>query len=400
MKLYAQCGYGPGDKLDRALGEGLIHGAILCPRYMRPDRAKEECARLRTAFPQSDLLLDPEYYATGVIGSPNGQLGYLEEWPCFRSPRRTEFLVNATRVEEVVQETLRSQADVGVTIFIAPSVYIPRSLDSIDMALSLSFMQRAATAAVRRPGRQVLATLAVHRDALLNRAALLGFSNGVTGMSEKPDGIYLLVGADSSGTTGGLPSPDLVQPEVLGAWMFLNLVFSINGMAVVNGSADLLAPFLGVAGGSAGATGWWSNLQTFSMDRYVRSPGIRRAPLTRYLSNRLLARVTIDEREAMVAVMPNIANGLPHDADYVRAQPERTQEICQTWEALQALTGSICQAGDIVGGMTRMKEALTHAETMWAHLRGHGVSRNPEAVDEYLGCLRGALDVFSELAEL
>lgn len=400
MKLYAQCGYGPADKLDRALGKASIDGVILSPRYMRPDRAKEECQHLREAFPHADILLDPEYYAAVAIGAPNAQLGFLEEWPYFRAPRTTEFLVDASRVEHVVQESLQAQTDAGTTMLIAPSVYVSRSLDSMETALALSFLQCAAIASSARPERQVLATLALHRDALLNRGALLDFVNGLTGMPEKPDGVYLLVGAESSGTNQGLPSAELTQPEVLGAWMFLNLVLSLNGMPVVNGYSDLLGPFLGVAGGSSGATGWYSNLQCFSWDRYIRSGGFRSQPLVRYVSMRLLTRLTVDERGAMVAVVPEVGNGLEHDRDYVGAQPGRTVEVCQTWEAVRALMGRMCGSGGVIAGMDRLRRAIGEAEVTWARLRGYGLGRSQEAVDEYLRCLRGALGVFTELAEL
>ena len=41
MKLYAQHGYAPSDKMHRALEEGVIDGIILSPRYLTKILAKE-----------------------------------------------------------------------------------------------------------------------------------------------------------------------------------------------------------------------------------------------------------------------------------------------------------------------------------------------------------------------
>lgn len=66
--------------------------------------------------------------------------------------------------------------------------------------------------------------------------------------------------------------------------MFINHTLTVNGFEVINSYSDILTPFQGAAGGVAGALGWWSNLRTFSLDRFSPAAGGGRLPIQRDLS--------------------------------------------------------------------------------------------------------------------
>jgi len=398
MKLYAQHGHGPSDKIQRGLKEGLIGGVILGARYVQADNLKEEIQKLKNCSGTADVIVDPEYCAAAIWGAPNAQLGNLEDWGYFHPLRMADYLVKPSLVAGIVETALEVQKESGATKLIAPSIYISQSLDSMEAALSLSFLEKAV-AAQEAVEEDILPTLALHRDALLNRMKVVEFVNALTGMSDRPRGIYLIVGADTSSGTNGLPPPELFDYEVLSAWMYLNFALSINRVKIVNGFSDMLSPFLCISGAHAGATGWWSNLQWYSIDRYIRSPGIRKPPLKRYLSTRLLARITARNRDAFVAIRPDIANGLPHDSDYIAEEPDRTAEMLQGWEALGALMNSI-DCDDIFARLEAARNAIKNAEMSWAGLRDGGVTQGQEAASEYLRSLRNALSEFEKMAEL
>jgi hypothetical protein len=74
--------------------------------------------------------------------------------------------------------------------------------------------------------------------------------------------------------------------------MLINHTLTLNGFDTINGYSDILTPFLGAGGGGVGATGWWSNLRTFSLDRFNPPVGGGRQPIERYLSCALLNRIT------------------------------------------------------------------------------------------------------------
>jgi len=113
------------------------------------------------------------------------------------------------------------------------------------------------------PEKRIYATLAVSGEVLINAEELLRFLNQLIALEIPLDGFYVLVAAGNAEAR-----TDLFNAEVTAGWMFLNHVLSVKGFLVINGFSDLLTPFLGAAGAEAGATGWWSNLRTFSLERF------------------------------------------------------------------------------------------------------------------------------------
>ena len=99
------------------------------------------------------------------------------------------------------------------------------------------------------------------------------FLNQLIVLETPPDGFYVLVAADNAEAR-----TDLFNAEVIAGWVFLNHVLSVKGFLVIYGFSDLLTPFLGATGAEAGASGWWSNLRTFSVERFSPSTGGGRTP--------------------------------------------------------------------------------------------------------------------------
>ncbi|MCK4821652.1 hypothetical protein KA005_38155, partial [bacterium] len=149
----------------------------------------------------------------------------------------------------------------------------------------------------------------------------------------------------------------------------------------------------------AGSTGWWSNLQVFSMGRYIRSSAGGQLPLVRYLSKKLFNRITVNEREAFVEVIPGIMNGLSTDTLYEGLQPNRTEEALQTWQAISYLNSSVI-SNDISESLNRLRNCVTESEQCYTELQTFGFSEHFEAKMEYLSALKNSLTVFGQMAEL
>ena len=124
---------------------------------------------------------------------------------------------------------------------------------------------------------QLPATQTLRFDIVLplrDRAGLQNFLQELTELENPPSGIYLLVEHPDQEIT-----PTLEESDVLSRWMLINRALTQSGYEVMNGYADLLAPYLGAAGATAVASGWWNTLKVFSLRKFGPSPGAARQPV-------------------------------------------------------------------------------------------------------------------------
>jgi hypothetical protein len=402
MKLLAQHGHQPSDIIARGVQEGIIEGAVLSPRYLGPEKIAGKISEIRAANSGATILLDPEYYATRQIGTPNNQLGHLEDWSYFTSQSRRD-LVRGQAVETALCRVCEATAGLDVSAHIAPNVYVAQSFDSMEAGIALNFVA-GAKAVFRNTSKPVYATLAIDRRALIHSPDFMSFFksflNDLTALEEPPDGFYILVGGGLIDERSDLVHSEVVNADVVGGWMMLNYTLAQNGFKVINGCADLLAPFLCAVGGSAGATGWWSNLRLFTMGRYIKPEGRGgQPPIVRYVSKRLMNRIKFDELRAYERILPGVLNDLPHDVDYTARIPDRTAEALQTWEAVSSLNQKLT-GGDVETNLRNLAAHVENAKATYASVQTRGISEGIETVTEYLDQLSGAIDTFRRLAEL
>jgi len=399
MKLYAQHGFGPGDKVREGIREGIIDGVIYSARYEKQSNITKDIEEIKQYAERSDILLDPEIYACFHAGLPDAQLGGLTDWPFFAAYRRSQ-LETTEIVDRILEDTLTVLINLPLTAIIAPNIYIPRSFNSIEAVIAKNFIRRTRSAfAHKEDKRRVFSTLAVGRDTLLDQMEFESFLNDITALDNPPDGFYLLIGGGMTEERTDLSQSEIMHADVIANWMLLNYTLSLNGSIVINGCSDILTPFLGGVGGHAGATGWWTNLRMFSMNRYIRSVSGGRLPLVRYLSNSILNRITFSEREAIAALVPEINNGLPHDKDYEGKEPQRNIEVLQTWEAIADLNKRLVTA-DTNENLSRLERSVNLAEAAYENISMLGIQLNVEAKKEYVAALREGIRTFKRNAEI
>jgi len=180
MKLYAQHGYGEGEKISNGLSEESLDGAIYSPRDVSPEKFKDKVNQVRQNFPGADILLDPQFYISPYAHRPNAKLGKLEEWDFFKPYRRGELEIDEA-VERILSEFMLHITDLPVTGVIAPNIYIPKSFDSIEAAIAKNFIRRTRIAFDKMSNdTRVYATLAISAQALANREEFESFMNDIT----------------------------------------------------------------------------------------------------------------------------------------------------------------------------------------------------------------------------
>jgi len=391
MKIFAQQGYGPKDKLTTALSNSEIEGVILSPRYLKPQKLSDQIEQI--AAHNGQAYMDPEWHAAIHLSHPMSNLGNLETWSYFTMPRRGQ-LISGAAIPKVLENSLQVQKELGLQEWIAPNVLIDNA-DSIETGISLNFISRTKEASKRVGNAQVFATLALSRDAILNTKGFQDIFDALTSIPTPPDGVYIVVGSTSSSELRS----DLYHPQVIAGWMYMNYALSINGIRVMNGYCHLLTPLLGIAGAESCASGWHSGLRQFVLGRYVKTSSGGRQPAIHYISNALLSRIRQTDYLAFKRVVPEVANSLPNDVFYNSSEPDRTLEARQSWEALSALTQAYC-SNDIERNIPDMDNHLTQAIQFWTKLANFGLNNGAEANLERLRAMKEGLALFTKWAEI
>lgn len=400
MNLYAQQGYGTGNKIIDGLSRGWIDGAILSPKDNQFARLRDQLDSMTTDFPMADRLVDPQFYATLIARIDGTRLGRLAvDYPYFE-PRRRGQLESETQIRLDLEAVLRFQADLPVTHVIAPNIIIPRSLNSVEAVIAKNFIRNTQTVwATLNDERPIYATLAVSDEALRDRQELEEFLIDITVLDEGPDGFYLLVYHDSSAAM-----EDLIDSRTMAAWLLLNHSLKLNGYQLINGYSDILTPFLAAAGADAGATGWWSNLKVFSLERFEPAVPGGQQPVPRYLSCGLLNSIRFDELQRIRDVVPRVLNDLDSDDYYPTnngSRPDdRTVEMLQTWEAIRHLNESI-REGETVLNMRQCQAWVNQARNLYVEVNTDaGLQLFKRSNDAHLDPIRYGIEMFADLAEI
>jgi hypothetical protein len=399
MKLYAQHGASEGEKITEGFARGLLDGVLYSPRDVSLASLKEKLATVQSGAPTAERLVDPQYYAIFLNGTEEARLGYLmeEDYNAYFQPRRRSQLERESQIEKELAAALAFQSGLNVTGVIAPNILVPNSLNSIEAVISKNFIRLAkAQHAALKDKRPLYATLAVSRNALVDKQELVDFLNEITLLDDPPDGFYILISARNTEARS-----DIYNADVIAAWMFINHTLAVNGFKVINGYSDILTPFLGVAGGEAGALGWWSNLKVFSLDRFAPSAGGGRLPIQRYLSLALLNRITFFEFDQLRTMFPAVVNKLAGDALYdpaVGSEPQRNLEVIQSWEAVKALNTRLV-GPDQAKALRQCSEAIKLAGMNYDAVQ-RLIRLDQKSNPEHIQPLSDGLGLFAKLAEL
>jgi hypothetical protein len=406
MKLYAQHGAAQGDKTIRGIEGRYVDGVIYSPRDIRASQLQSQIAEVARINSEAEQLFDPQYYAAYNVTDPEARLGRLttcEEYEAyFTQRRRRELERDTTIIVTDIENCLSFQNGLDVTGIISPNILVSRSFDSIEGAIAKNFIRMAGQVRAKRGyDKPLYATLVVSRETLLDRRELFSFLEDITVLDEPPNGFYVLIAASSEDARA-----DIFHADVIAGWLLINQSLSLNGYKVINGYSDLLTPFLGVAGATAGATGWWLNLRTFSLGRFLPASG-GRLPIPRYLSKVLLNRIThielaqIANLRAQFPRLPDVLNGLETDLLYPPEngyEPARPDEVLQSWESIRSLCDDLCRE-DQTATLRLCRAAIVRAIAAYDEIQSV-IRLDPKSNDEHLSAIEEGLRLFMRLAEI
>jgi hypothetical protein len=399
MNLYAQHGYGDGQKVKQGLERNLIDGVIYGAKDIRPATLVEKLGILSTEHPDSELMLDPHFYASLLASQPGVRLGSLvgePSYPYFEGRRRSD-LEQQTQVESDLRSVLTYQASLPLTTIISPNIVIRRSFDSIEASIAKMFIRRAADIWNEvGDNRPLYATVSISNTALNDFTELQIFLQEITELENPPTGFYLLL--EKSDTTA---TTYLTEPDALARWMFLNYSLKINGFEIINGYTDALIPYLTVTGADTFATGWYNTQKNFSLKKFEPTSGFARRPVSRYMSRPLLKSIRTTELDDL-RLLFDVMNNLDCDSLYPSDEgstTDNTGEALQNWEGLRSMADAV-EAESTIEALVLCRETLNNAESLYTEINSVGITLRDRSSSDHIQVIREELDAFEGLAEL
>jgi hypothetical protein len=401
MKFYSQNGFGEGTKVVEGLQHGYLDGAIISPKDIAPSQLEKRAEQYKEAKKDAELFFDPQFYASIGMDADGIRLGHLfEDYNEYFSLRRRSSLERESAVAEVLEAALKYQMSMPfLDSIIAPNILISKSIDSVEALISKNFVRLAPEIYRKLGGKKpLLVTLAVSREAL-DKDDFLEFTNEITALDRPPAGFYLLLGARNTEDRS-----EIFNSKILAYWMYLNYSLAVvNGFTVINGFSDLASPALAAAGATGGATGWWSNLRTFSLSRFEPAMSGGRLPTPRYLSAKLFNRITFSELDQLRRIMPVIVNGLTSDQEYPEgergSEPYRNKEVLQSWDAIKSICTNL-KSDETTESLDKLLLAIRDAEECYNKIQSIGMQLEPKSGSEHLEAIGESIKRFRSLAEL
>ena len=379
MKQFSQMGYGAAEKVEIGLNEKTLDGAIFSPKDLSKRQIMKKIKSLRTENSDVEIFIDPQFYAWKSSYCMNKKLGAISSWDYLQNTSSSSILhANEIRpLTELFFDEIQKDFP-NLSGIITPNIYITDSFGSSEANNAKQFIKIAQDVANKKnEKRPIFPTIAIGNEGLLKIDEVKAFLNQLKILENPPAGFYLLIGAKNSTTP-----TEICNSDVISMWMYINHILSEYNYKIINGYSDIISPFLQIAGGHAGATGWWGNLRCFSMERFCEQNVIH-SPSRRYLSIELLNRILCVEYRLYTQQNILKKNGLSHDIEYDISKETAPIEALQTWESISFLLKS-------VSTLDQLKSIIKNAKANYAAIKNTPVKRLSQTSKNY------HLEIFSD----
>lgn len=368
MSFLIQCGYGPSDKIENAITDGVAHGAVLSPRHEAPDKLERRARSIRRDFPSATVMIDPQYYVATLLNPKDGKLPDYDYYAQNSGMNRTQF--TNRRIHSIVTDCLGFQANmnVGLSYHLSPTVLCD---DFRDYWSQIVLSMASESMDLQDEDTDLLVSLLIGEGAFRSRDAVEDFADALTQLTDVA-GFYLVLRRDSASLRH---SP---EPEILANFMYLIYILSeINQYQVWIGYTDWCGFMLEAVGATGTAGGWFQKERQFSMSAFQPSNGGRQ-PRPRYSSIPLLANpLLFPELEDInrAGLLNRVLSGSTFDSALIargridgNAWP-RDVEARAHWYSLSSVRRSIAQhpaTSDRLDECTRLIRASRGLHTQLA----------------------------------
>jgi len=287
MKLYAQHGWGKGEKVSRGLTDRVVTGVVLSPHDEIPTDMRSYVRELSRLPLRPALLFDPQLYVSLIRGAAEGK---LPQYEYYRQNLGLRDFATLRSVQQLVRECIDFQRELELTHILSPTICAESFADrSAQVALTLAQEAVEYWQGISGDRRPLLVSFLFSEIALTNNEQVSEFLDTISLL--EADGFYLVVDRNSPGYSQDFQPTRLAQ--------MMRMIYSLkrSKFEVVCGYSDFVNFLFSAVNADAGATGWSQKLKRFNRGRFQPSAGGRRAR-DRYSSSKLINSIYLTELDA------------------------------------------------------------------------------------------------------
>ncbi|TYR81086.1 hypothetical protein FZC66_04260 [Priestia megaterium] len=398
MKIYAQQGYGKGDKIHKGIEMNALNGVVLSPRddkYESLITLKQELLGLNENV---DILIDPQFYYATYIEGVSKNLDQLSFYP---GPLTLSSLRSFRSISKLVSECLKFQNDLGVDTLVSPSILMPNFTDR-QAQIALTMAEESSQQA-QELGKPILISLIFQETALNDTVHVNEFLNELTMLNV--EGFYIVVARNNT-------AYDQHFEEATALTNLLTMIYSlsdINEFKVIMGYSDIIGLLYLAAGASGISTGWHNSSRKFTVQQRILPSTGGRLPRERYTSIPLLNSVLVSELDSISRQVTARGGNL---SDYLsRAGLDniiltgnnpsdgwsRSISHLQHWSALQhGSQAFFTDTFDITERINNLETKINEAKALYTILDNMAIQLSPASTGKHLDTWQLALSSFKE----
>lgn len=287
--LWAQHGYGKGDKLDALQEHDRIVGVVLSPG----DEDRNGLEATIASMSDVRVVLDPQTYVYSIPdGTARCHSSHGLEFPDLH------WSAPPVEISAIADAVVAANAALQLETVIAPTC-MQRSLSDVWTSLALQLV-RATLSSADTP---VWASVVVDEAALSNWRDIEAWLDTATTLDV--EGFYLVVNRPTRSY------PQAWEPTRLAN--YLRLIYSLaelNGYTVINGYSDFEGLLTLAAGADGHGSGWYYTLRQFVESKWQPSKG-GRAASPRVTSSRLLTPLSVSGEAELIVGSSRARQVLP-----------------------------------------------------------------------------------------
>jgi hypothetical protein len=397
MKLFAQQGYGKGDKIHNGLDRKVLDGVILSPRDEKCSNMKIFRKELNEQYSSAEVLFDPQFYYATFIDATSKNLNECDYYPGnipLSSLRQTKNL------NKYAMDCLKYQQSLGVSKLISPTIHIPNFTDrQAQIALTMAEESINVAQEIDSP---LIISLVFNENALNETANVNEFLNELSML--EAEGFYITVARSNT-------DYNQTFDESTSLTNLLTMIYSladINEFKVIMGYSDIIGLLYLAVGAYGIGTGWYNSSRKFTIQQRILPSKGGRVPRERYTSVPLLNSMFVSELDSIKRqVMINggdIKDYLSNtDFDEVILAGTNPSEgwsrgisHVQHWAAIKKATTNIFGSSsvDISDRLDNMEQRINEASSLYKILKSQAVQFDKPNPDNHLAIWKNAIDQF------